>query len=150
MKHFTNIASALALISLSQPACAGVREAAFGTSSDRAETRTGMFVGATYRVGFDGRSHDRNGQASFNIAGLTQASGRAFQLRPGLDLAANPGAPLRMSIGGVPAKQLEQRLNMSGGAKTVLIVGGAVLLVGGAVLVAGMHEWKHTDILGDD
>lgn len=88
--------------------------------------------------------------ASFNIAGLTQASGRAFHLRPGLDLAANPGAPLRMSIGGVPAKQLEQRLNMSGGAKTALIVGGAVLLVGGPVLVAGMHEWKHTDILGDD
>lgn len=149
MKHFTNIASALAILSLSQPASAGVREAAFGTSSDRLESRHGMFAGATYRLSLDGRSDQRRGQASLNVAGVSQSPGRAFDLRPGLELAGGSSGAARLSIGGVPAEQLQNRLNMSGGAKTALIVGGVVLLVGGAVVVAGMHEWKQTDILGD-
>lgn len=82
MKHFTNIASALAILSLSQPASAGVREAAFGTSSDRLESRHGMFAGATYRLSLDGRSDQRRGQASLNVAGVSQSPGRAFDLRP--------------------------------------------------------------------
>ena len=113
-------------------------------------TRAGMFVGATYRVGFDGRSDPPKGQASLNIAGVTQPNGGAFRLRPGLELAGSSRGQIRMSLGGVPAEQLEKRLNMSGGVKTALVIGGAVLLVGGALVVAGMNEWKHTDILGDD
>ena len=150
MKHSLNIASTLALLALAQPACAGVREAAFGSSSDQPVTRAGMFVGATYRVGFDGRSDPPKGQASLNIAGVTQPNGGAFRLRPGLELAGSSRGQIRMSLGGVPAEQLEKRLNMSGGVKTALVIGGAVLLVGGALVVAGMNEWKHTDILGDD
>ena len=150
MTKIEKIATALALLAMAQPATAGVREAAFASAGDHAGVRTGVFAGATYRMALDGRSDRRNGQTTLQVAGFAAAPGRTgMQLGSGIELGRGANGTARLSIAGVPAGQIGKRLNMSGGAKTALIVGGVVLLAAGAAVVIGAHEWKNSDILGD-
>lgn len=120
---------------ITAPAVASVRDAAFASGSDRAEARTSMFVGATYRVGFNNRSGKPVGRASVKLTGMAFTPGSAqVRLGQGLEVTASNGLKPRLRIAGQNITQLEHRANLgTGGA---IAIGVGVLLVAGVVFAA--------------
>ena len=136
MTKFGSIASMFALATLSNPANAGIREAAFATTADQGQVRTSVFAGADYRLALDGRGGDRNGRATLKFAGAARVPGSVqLRLGSGVELGRSRDGQAALSIAGVDSRQLGRRMNLSKGATAGLVVGG-LLLVGLAVAVA--------------
>jgi hypothetical protein len=139
------IASILTIASLaSAPATAGVRDAAFAFSSDRAPAHTSMFVGATYRVGVDRTVGKAKGRASLRIAGMAMTPGSAdVRFAQGLELTAGRAGKPALHIAGQDIGQIKRKANLGTGGAIAIGV-GVVLLVGVAVLAA-TEPWECYD-----
>ena len=137
MTFAKNLACFLAFVSVTAPACADVRSAAYASASDRAQVQTSMFAGATLRIGLNRKTGEPRHRASLAISGMSRDPAvAAVQVGQGLELSlAGKGKP-SLFIGGSDAGDLWRSAQMSGGGKTALIVGGVVAVLGIAALVA--------------
>lgn len=137
--------SALAVASLlASPVSASVREAAFASSSDRPTVHTSMFVGATFRVGLDGRTSEAKGRASLKISPMTWDP-RSSQLRFSEGLAISGGRTGRpaLFLAGQDVGQFERRNNLSTGA--AIAIGVGVVLLAGVAVFALSHPFECYD-----
>jgi hypothetical protein len=94
-----------------------------------AAARTGLFAGATLRIGLDRRA-DR--PAARLVAGsyrLTDLAGARLATRPaGLELGLTRASAPLLSFGGQPMADVQRRLGLNGSTGTLLLIGGAVAL----------------------
>ena len=136
MKTCTNLACCMALLSLAAPAHADVHTAAFTGASDRAPTQTSMFVGATFRIGLNGKPNEPRYRAGLGFSGMTR-NPNTSELRVGqgleLSLAGNRKPTIRLT--GSDVGVLWQTAKLNDGGKTALIVVGVVAAVGVATLL---------------
>ena len=117
----------LAMLSMAIPASASVREAAFATSADRTQAQTSMFAGATIHVGIDRRTSEAP-RAALKFSGMAHTPGMTdLRLGQGLEIAGGETGKPAVHLAGQDVGQLQQRANLSGGAKTALIIGGIVV-----------------------
>ena len=133
MKSFASI---LAVASLAgAPVAASVRDAAFSSSSDRAEVRTSVFAGATYRVGLDQVSSKPVGRASLKIGGMTRVPGSTYaKFANGFEITGGRTGRPALHLGGMEIGDIERKANLSSGA--AIAVGVGVLLVAGLLVLA--------------
>ena len=129
------LASILAIAGLAgAPVAASVRDAAFSSSADRAETRTSVFAGATYRVGLNGKSRKPVGRASLKIAGMTKVAGSPYaQFANGFEITGGKTGQPALHLGATDIGDIERRANLSTGASVAIGVG--VLLVVGLLVL---------------
>lgn len=133
-----NIVRCLVISSiLAAPANANGRDALFQSSAEPSATRTSMFAGATYRIGFDRRAGKAKGRAALSFGTMalspTTASVRfsdSFQLTGG-----RTGKPA-LHIAGQDVGELGKTAQLNGTTTAILIAGGVVLLVVGAVALS--------------
>jgi hypothetical protein len=129
------VGAAVALSLTAQPAGA----AAATITSYTTESRTAAFAGVQLRLPIGQGAHARpTARLQLSSAYYTrQQSGSFVQSRKGsvLELGADNGGKPALFINGHQTRDIQQKVNMSGTTKTVLIVGG-VLLVAVVVLAA--------------
>ena len=149
MTRMKNVLAAAAALSLSANATAGVPHAAAAASFDTDFARPGMFAGATYRLTLDRGTQRPSGRASLTVAGMLR-SPQSHQLRfgQGIELVAGKTGKPTLHIGGTELRELEDKMALSGGAKTALIVAGGLVLLVGALFVIGGNE--AVDDINDD
>ena len=138
MTNFYLFASALALAGLAVPVAAQPRSAAVETSADPSVSRPFMFTGATVRVPLGAESRHKP-ELAMRIAGGVSGSGFAPRIGEGFAFSAVPGAKPQITLAGQDTKMLARRMNMSGGAKTTLIIGGVVVIA--AVAAVALSDW---------
>ena len=133
MSKFLTLAAIASLTSA--PASANLREAALATSGDQARTHSGLFVGATYRVGFDRKANAPRGRGALTLSGMTyRPQTSELRIGEGIAVGISGQAKPALLIGGADVGQLGRRANLSGRATALIVVGVAVVAV--AVLVA--------------
>jgi hypothetical protein len=138
MKRFYSFASLLAVGGLAMPATAAPRTAVFETSADRSSAQPFLFTGATLRLSLDGKA-SRKPELAIRFAGGTASSGMMPRIGEGIAFSAVAGSKPHMTFAGQDTKVMAKRLNMSGGAKTALIIGGVVLVA--AVAAVALSDW---------
>jgi hypothetical protein len=105
------------------------------TSGDQARTESGLFAGATYRVGFDRRANAPRGRATLNLSGMTwRPAASELRIGEGIALGISERARPALLVGGTEVGDIGRRANLSGTATAVIVLGVAVIAV--AVLVA--------------
>ena len=126
---------------VSAPVHASVREAAMATSADSQPVQSGMFAGATFRVGFDRSAGKARGRAALAISGMTKDPGSAgVRLGDGLELASGKTGKPALHLAGQDVGELGRQNNLSTGAAIAIGV-GLVVIVGAAVLLAS-KPWE--------
>lgn len=136
MRTLKKLACGLALCSLTTPALANDRSAAFAGASDRSPVQTSMFVGARFKFGFDRKANAPRYRASLGISGMARDPGTAqFRVGEGIELALTGKKKPTLYMGGSDVGEMWRTARLSGGGKTALIVVGAVALLGGAALL---------------
>ena len=135
---------------LAAPAHADGRDALFQSSAEPSATRTSMFAGATYRVGFDRRAGKAKGRAALSFGSMalspTTASVRfsdSFQLTGG-----RTGKPA-LHIAGQDIGELGRTTQLNGTTTAVLVVGGLALLLVGAVALSRIESHRCIGEEGD-
>ena len=119
------------------PATASVRDAAFASSSDRILAQTSMFAGATYRVGFDGRSGKPRGHAAVQLSGMVMsANSTEIRFGQGLQITGGKTGKPALFLSGRDVGQLGDQARLSKGATVGLVVLGVVVVAGAVVALA--------------
>lgn len=133
-RPLTAFVAIIAMAQASAPASANnLRDAAYMSGADRVEAKPFLFAGPTLRLSLDKRN--AKPVAGLRFAGATAAPGLAPTISDGLMLTKGSRGKPALSIAGQDPKILGDRLGMSKGTQTALIVGG-VALIGAVVLVA--------------
>jgi hypothetical protein len=133
----------LATVSLViSPATAGLSEAAFSSSAERASMQTSMFAGATYRIGFDRHRNVPRGRASLRLGGMAKSPTTSqFQFNDGLEIRGGETGKPALYLAGRDIGRLQRKSELSGSG-TALVIGGIVVL---AVVVALVAADAHHD-----
>lgn len=131
----------LAMTSLSAtPVAASVRDAAFSSSADHAQTQTGMFVGVHYRISSKRDASAPTGRASFKMSGMALTPGASdIRFSEGLELTAGKTGKPAFLVGGSDLGEMQKSLKLSGGATAAIVV------VGVAVIAAGIFAAMYCD-----
>jgi hypothetical protein len=138
-KHVVALVALLGLVSA--PVHASVREAALTTSADVRSTQSGMFAGATLRVGFDRSAGKARGRAALAISGMTKDPGSAgVRFGDGFELAAGRTGKPALHVAGQDVGEFGRQNNLSTAAAIAIGV-GLVVVVGAAVLLAS-KPWE--------
>jgi hypothetical protein len=127
----------LAMTSLvAPPAAASVREAAFSSTTESARIQSGLFVGATYRLGTNPHSGGVRGIASLNMSGMTRTVSGDFRFNRGAELHLDASGKPALLVGGRDIGHFKRQSKLSGGTTAIIIVGGIALAVAAAVVVS--------------
>lgn len=117
------------------PASAGVREAAFASSSDQGSAQTSLFLGATYRVGLDRRTRAPKGRVAIKLSGMALTPGAsALRIGNGFEVAGGKGGKPSFFLAGRDIGTFRQESSLSSGA--AIGIGIGVVLIAGAVFLA--------------
>lgn len=137
MKIYPNLAGLLALVSMSSPALADVRTAAFTGAPDRQTVQPSTFVGATVRVGLNRKYDAPRYRTALGISRMAHNPGTSeIRIGQGLELALAGTKKPVLSLAGREIGELRRTAELSGGGKAALIVVGVAAAVGVAALVA--------------
>lgn len=118
------------------PAWGTVREAAYASSADNAQVRTGMFTGATYSIGFDRAGNSPRGRASFKLSGMTSRPGTSeLRFGQGIEISTSRSGKPALLVGGADVGELRESAKLNGTATAAVVVVG-VILVAGAIFLA--------------
>jgi hypothetical protein len=128
----------LAMASLSAtPAAASVRDAAFSSSADPAQVRTGVFVGAHYRLSFHRDASAPQGRASFKLSGMAHTPGASdLKLGSGLEIAGGKSGKPALFVAGRDADKLGDQARLGSGGTIALVVVGLVVVAGSVAALA--------------
>ena len=134
----TKLIAMLAAGLATAPAQAGLRDAVFASSADRTELRSGMFVGASYSVGFNRAVQAPQGKASLKMSGMVVAPGTSqIRFGDGIELALRGNAKPALLVGGSDVGQIRKSAKLSGTTTVMIVVGVAALAAG--IYVAALH-----------
>ena len=113
------------------PAATSVREVAFASTADRAQPRTSMFVGATYRLDLDGKAGKPRSRASLQLSGMMSAPDASnLRIDQGLEIAGGKAGKPALLIAGRDAGELGDRAHLGTGATIAVVVVGVVVVAG--------------------
>lgn len=134
-KSFSRLVAAAAAVSMSVPALANPRDAAFATSGDRPAIHGGMFAGASYRIALDGRTGPAQGEMRLKLAGHSYDPAQVrHRFGSGLEFGQGERGTAVLWIAGRPANLAAEAPDFER-ENTALIVLGVIVLVGGVLLI---------------
>lgn len=128
----TRLTALLAITCLAAtPAAGGVREAAFASSSDQTNAKASLFVGASYRLGFDRAAKSTKGRASLKMSGMTHRPATSeLRFGQGIEFAAGRTGKPALFLAGSDVGELQKSARLNGTTTAVVAVVGVALLVG--------------------
>jgi hypothetical protein len=143
MHSFKMIAALLAITSLTSPALADYRQAAFASSADRPQAQASMFTGMRYRISLDGNHGQPRARASLTFAGMKQTlDGSQLQIGSGLEIAAGKTKKPALHLAGQDIGELKKSSSLDGTTTVAVVVG---VLVAAAIVGALVIDDKLQD-----
>lgn len=94
-----------------------------------------MFVGGTFRIGFDRRTVPPRSGPALTLTRVTRTATASFDLGHGLDVGPGRTGRPALFMGGQDVGQLDRQAKLSGGT-TAMVVVGVLLVVGIGAAVA--------------
>lgn len=136
MKLVRKLACCMVLLSSAAPALADVRTAAFTSASDRPLSQNSIFVGATFRIGFDRKPRELNYRAALGVARVAHnLNSSELHIGEGLGLSLDRKGKPALFMAGSDVSGLWQTAKLSGGGKIAVIVVGTAAVLGITALV---------------